>query len=74
MSNAHCRRSATARSTPAVNARRLARPVRSSVSESLRETASVAVSRSSSAMRTMTVSRASTARATATGFRRTLCP
>ena len=45
-----------------VNARRLARPVRSSVSESLRETASVAVSRSSSAMRTMTVSSASTAR------------
>ena len=74
MSSAHGRRSATARSTSAVNARRLARPVRSSVSESLRETASVAVSRSSSAMRTMTVSSASTARATATGFRRTLWP
>ena len=74
MSSANGRWSATARSASAVNARRLARPVRSSVSESLRETASVAVSRSSSAMRTMTVSSASTASATATGLRWTVWP
>ena len=71
MSRTNGRWSVTARSASAVNARRLARPVRSSVSESVRETDSVAVSRSSSAIRSMTVSSASTARATATGLRRT---